>query len=138
MVRFFAQHGIQEWLPCGPCASAWRFNSHKDCVNLRKFPWVIAAKCPTATGFTVHVQNTEAYGLRRLALCCVFLTPCLERIGISWSRVLVKIERVKDQGFSFRIKNASKRLSSPAAAVHVKNIRDVQIPSTHQFANVAV
>src|ERR1700677_1395881 len=125
MVRFFAQHGIQEWLSCGLCASAWRFNSHKDCVNLRKFPGVIAAKCPPATRLTVHIQNTEAYGLRRLALYCVFLTPCLERIGISWSRLLVKIERVKDQRFSFRIKNASERLSSPAATVHVKNICDV-------------
>ena len=54
------------------------------------------------------------------------------------ARLLIEVERIKDQRFSPRIENASEGLLGLTLRIDVENIGNVKLARTHQFANITI
>src|SRR5580692_2328460 len=134
MVGFFSKQCVEERLTRG----LWTAPSWLDCDEYRVYFFqlfgVIRPKKPATVGFVVEIKNSQA----SRGLCIVTFSPYLEGTRLWSIFLIVEIESVKNKGFAMGIKYPPKRRTSPAVAVNIENVCDVELPRSHKFADVSV
>ncbi len=138
MIRFFPQQSVEKWLSRRLLASTVRLDGHKDCIDFSQLPRVVQAKHPPAIGLTIHVQDAKVRRMRFPIGFGVSLAPYLEGAGISYPRLVIKVESVKNERFVLRIEDPPERLARSASAIHIKHIGDIEFARAHQFPDIAI
>src|SRR6266478_7797889 len=116
-------------------APPFRLQSHKDGINLFQYFRIIRLENPTAIGFVIHVEDSQANWSR---LARAWAPPSLNGLCFTIARLLIQIEGIKNQGFSPRIENTPEGLLGLTLRIDVENIRNVKLAGTHQFANITI
>src|SRR5580692_5600046 len=138
MVRFLAQHGVEERLACRFFTTAVRLDRDEDGIDLRQLSWIIATQSPAPVLFVIHVKNAQIHGLSFFSLRRFLLAPGLERACVLNVWLVVQVESVKYQRFALRVEYTPERFPRAAAAVHIEYVGDIKLSRAHQFANVPV
>jgi len=58
--------------------------------------------------------------------------------GIHYAALAIEIERVEDERLTLGVKDPAEGSLRAAAAINIENIRNIKLPSPHQFADVPV
>src|SRR5882762_3479995 len=135
MIGIKTQVGEQERLGAGLVASAVGFHGHEDRIDLLERLRVIEPQHPTLRGGTVGVEDTQ---VERLLAIGASPAPGLEATRALCASLLIEVVGVKDERLPFRIKHAAVGLLGFSRALHVIDLRDVEIARAHQVTNVAV
>src|ERR1700676_150964 len=138
MIRFLPQQRIQEGFAGRLLSPALWLDGNKDSVNLSEFFRIFQAKNPAAVRFAVHVQDAEIHRAFFLARLGISLSPDLESACTLDAGLVIEVKSVKDQRFALSVKDTAKGLAGAAATVHIKDIRNIKLSCSHQFANVTV
>src|SRR3981081_3162386 len=115
-----------------------RFNRHEHSIDFRKMLGIVEAKNPAAIRLAVHVKDTEIRSVGFFSKLRISFSPNLEGAGVRAARLVIEIKGIKNQRLVLRIEHAAKRFTGTAAAIHVKDIGDIKLARSHQFANVAI
>src|SRR5215813_1395922 len=134
MVRTYAQVSEQELLATWMLASAIRFDSHEDRINVFERFRVVGFQDPTFLARIVFVKESQA---ESLLLVRASPAPRLKRTCVLDTRLCIQIERVDNQSLVFRKKNAAIRFVRPRSR-NVEDIGHVKVTRADHLSNVAV
>ena len=134
MIGIRLKVGVQEFVAGWSGAPARGLDGHKDGINFRQNPGLLELEHPAVLPLVVYIEDAQALGW---ILGWPARAPNLEG-GISLcSSPITQVKRIKDQRFSFGIKDTAKSPLVFALAVYVKHVDDMQIASAHQVMDIA-
>ena len=125
---------VQKFAARGPGTSAWRFDRHKNRVDLRQNARVFELEHPAVLILIVDIEDSEALGW---ILSWSTRSPNLERCISFRSVPIAQVKSVKDQGLLLRIKDTAKCPLVLAFAVDVEHVSNMKITRAHQVMDVA-
>src|SRR5882757_9037504 len=134
MVRTYAQVSEQELLATRMLASAIRFDSHKDGVDVFERLRIVCFQDPAFLARIVFVKESQA---ESLLLVRASPAPRLKRTCVLDTRLRIQIERVDNQSLVFRKENPAIGFVRPRSR-NVENISHVKVARADHLSNVAV
>src|SRR5437899_2724855 len=129
------QVGEEKRLPARLLASAIRFDSDKDGIDLFQLFRIVEFHHPALFRGIVLVEDAKA---RRLLLVETAAAPSLKSADTSIPCLLVEIIRVENQRLSSGVEHPAIGLLRLSVPRHVIDLGDVEVTSSHEFPDIPV